>query len=104
GWLRGPALDDQLGYWRRQLSGAPHALDLPTDFARTAGQGTRGGMIEVALPAQLTDRLDRLCRSEDVTHFMVLFGLFQAVVGRLANQKDVVVGTPVAGRTHTELE
>src|SRR6185295_15541319 len=54
-WLAGPALERQLGYWRRQLSGAPPRLDLPTDRQRPAVQTFRVGQRSVRLSAALAD-------------------------------------------------
>ncbi len=43
-WLQGNVLEQQLTYWRQQLTGAPALLDLPTDRPRPAIQTYRGGL------------------------------------------------------------
>ncbi|MBY8854208.1 hypothetical protein K7G98_40620, partial [Saccharothrix sp. MB29] len=48
--------------------------------------------------------LEEVARAHGVTTFMVLLAAFAARLGRLAGQDDVVVGTPVAGRSHPDLE
>ncbi|HEX7239064.1 MAG TPA: amino acid adenylation domain-containing protein, partial [Longimicrobiaceae bacterium] len=55
--LSGDFLAEQVGYWKRALRGAPPLLELPTDRARAAGQGTLAGRHAFALPAGLTARL-----------------------------------------------
>jgi amino acid adenylation domain-containing protein/non-ribosomal peptide synthase protein (TIGR01720 family) len=103
-WLTDEVLDPQLSYWRRQLAGAPPVLELPADHARPAVQGFRGASHGFTLPHELTQALKGLSRREGVTLFMTLLAGFQALLARLSGQADVVVGTPVAGRTQLETE
>ena len=49
-WLQGTALELQLSFWRQQLSGAPTALELPTDRPRPSVLSHRGALLEVHLP------------------------------------------------------
>ncbi|HEY0019293.1 MAG TPA: amino acid adenylation domain-containing protein, partial [Longimicrobium sp.] len=102
--LRGEALDRQLGYWTQRLAGAPALLELPTDRPRPAVQSYRGAHEPVALSPALLHRLEALGRREGATLYMVLLGAFQVLLGRYAGSEDVVVGTPIAGRTRREVE
>jgi amino acid adenylation domain-containing protein len=102
--LQGPALDAQLGWWKEQLGGAPALLELPTDHPRPAVQSYRGAREAVALSPALTARLEALARAEGATLYMVLLGAFQLLLGRYAGADDVVVGSPIAGRTRRETE
>lgn len=103
-WLSPDALDRQIGYWRRRLDGAPAVLDLPSDRPRPAVASFAGGVLRFAAPRSLRSALERLANSEGVTLFMVLLAAFQAVLARWSGQNDIVVGSPVAGRTHRQLE
>ena len=102
--LRGEALDARLGWWKERLAGAPALLELPTDHPRPAVQSYRGGHEPVALSAGVVAGLEALARAEGASLFMVLLGAFQLLLGRYAATRDVVVGTPVAGRTRREVE
>ncbi|HEV2734414.1 MAG TPA: amino acid adenylation domain-containing protein, partial [Longimicrobiaceae bacterium] len=102
--LRGETLERELDFWRERLAGAPALLELPTDRSRTAARGRRGGRVELAVPAAVAAALHRLGRAEGSTPFMTLLAAFQLLLSRHAGQEDVVVGTPIAGRTHAELE
>ena len=104
GWLRGPALERQMAFWRRQLAGAPTRLELPTDRPRPAVQSFRGARLDVAFPAALGRDLAALARASGSSLFMVLLAGYQALLGRYANQDDVSVGTPIANRTRVEVE
>lgn len=101
--LTGEVLERQLDYWERTLAGVP-ALELATDRPRPAGWSGRGGAIEVDLPAELAAGLGELTRRFGVSRFMVLLAVTQIVLSRWSGQRDVAVGTPVAGRGQVELE
>ncbi|XYI03830.1 non-ribosomal peptide synthase/polyketide synthase [Sorangium sp. So ce1128] len=103
-WLSGDTLDRELAYWKQQLSGAPAALDLPTDRPRPPVQTYRGATCPVALSPELSSAVARLGRREGVTLFMTLLAAFQVLLHRYTGQHDVVVGSPIAGRTAAETE
>jgi amino acid adenylation domain-containing protein len=102
--LRGPVLARQLAYWKDRLTGAPALLELPTDRPRPAVQTYRGAQEAVELPAGLLERLEAVGRAEGATLYMVLLGAFQVLLGKYAGTEDVVVGSPIAGRTRGEVE
>jgi amino acid adenylation domain-containing protein len=102
--LEGEVLDRQLSYWRERLAGAPELLELPTDRPRPAVQTYRGASVPVGLSLKLLERLQALGRSEGATLYMTLLGAFQVLLGKYAGSEDVVVGSPIAGRTRKEIE
>ncbi|MCC7258912.1 MAG: amino acid adenylation domain-containing protein, partial [Gammaproteobacteria bacterium] len=102
--LVGASCARQLDFWREALAGAPPLLELPTDFPRPALQGFRGSRWTRILPRGLTAALRALGHGEQATLFMVLHAVFCLLLQRHVGSDDIVVGTPVAGRTRTELE
>ncbi|MFL6256241.1 MAG: amino acid adenylation domain-containing protein, partial [Pyrinomonadaceae bacterium] len=104
GWLRGEALERQLVYWRAQLGSGPAPLELPTDRPRPAVQSFRGATQTFTLPAPLAEKLTSLGRRERATLFMTLLAGFKALLHRYTGQEEIVVGTPIAGRSRKELE
>lgn len=103
-WKQGDALESQLTYWRKQLEGAPPALDLPTDRPRPAVPRADGASQWLTLPRELSIELGELSRGREATLFMTLLAAFKALLHRLSGQDDIVVGTPVAGRTQRNTE
>ncbi|HYH79590.1 MAG TPA: amino acid adenylation domain-containing protein, partial [Longimicrobium sp.] len=103
-WLRGDALERQLAYWRRRLADAPALLELPTDHPRPAVQSYGGAYERIDLPPALLERLRALGQGQGATLYMVLLAAFQLLLGRYAGADDVVVGSPIAGRTRAEFE
>ncbi|MGH3927610.1 MAG: condensation domain-containing protein, partial [Pseudonocardiaceae bacterium] len=101
--LTGSILDEQLSYWKQQLSGIC-PLELPTDRPRPAVRTSAGAVHEFAIPADITARLNELARSQHTTLFTTLVAACQALFARYAGQDDVAVGTVVSGRNRPELE
>ncbi len=104
GWLRGEMLERQIAWWKEQLAGAPPLLELPTDRPRSAVRNARGGRRLFALPAATSRGLRALSRREGATLFMTFLAAWQALLAKHGGTEDVVVGSPIAGRTHLELE
>ncbi|NUR62202.1 MAG: amino acid adenylation domain-containing protein, partial [Catenulispora sp.] len=102
-WLSGPVLQEQLEYWRKQLSGAP-VLELPTDRPRPAIRSSAGAVVPFEVSADIADRLRDLSRTCGTTMSMTLLAAFTALLSRYTGQDDVVVGTPVANRNRAETE
>ncbi|RKI42374.1 non-ribosomal peptide synthetase, partial [Corallococcus sp. AB049A] len=103
-WLQGETLEAQLGYWKEKLSGAPAALDLPTDRPRPPVQSHRGATVDMRVPARLSEALKALAQREGATPFMLLLAAWQVLLSRYSTQDDISVGTPIAGRTQAETE
>lgn len=103
-WFKGPELERQLSYWKKQLEGAPGVLCLAADHPRPAVQSYRGARRSMELSQDLTVGLKALSRKEGVTLFMTLLAAFQTLLYRYTGQEDVLVGSPIANRTRTEIE
>ncbi|MEP7010069.1 MAG: amino acid adenylation domain-containing protein [Acidobacteriota bacterium] len=97
-------LAEQIAFWRGRLAGLPPRLELPTDRPRPAAQSFRGASRNVEISADLARRLELLSRGEGATLFMTLMAGFQAVLALYGGQRDLAVGTPVAGRNRLETE
>jgi amino acid adenylation domain-containing protein len=103
-WLAGDELQAQQAYWQRTLRGAPALSELPLDRARPTVQDYDGQSLDVRFDARLSAQIKALARRHGTTVFNVMLAAWAALVGRLAGQDDVVIGTPVANRTRTEVE
>jgi amino acid adenylation domain-containing protein len=107
-YVQGAVLESQLAYWKKQLgpegAPAPAGLNLPTDRPRPAQRTTNGAIHAFALPPALAQALARLSQQEGATLFMTLLAAFKTLLQRYSGQDDIIVGTPVAGRTRAETE
>ncbi|HZT34539.1 MAG TPA: condensation domain-containing protein, partial [Nitrososphaera sp.] len=103
-WLSGDILEEQLQFWQKNLAGILPILELPKDHARPAVQSFRGAVLPFAFPQALSANLRVLANREGATLYMVLVAVFQLLLSRYSNQEDVVVGSPIAGRRHPQVE
>jgi len=90
----------RLQFWRDTLRQPLPILELPTAHARPKMAPTRGGIASVQLPADLIEPLTAIGRQGGATLFMVLLAGYATLLSRIAGQTDVVIGTPIANRTH----
>ncbi len=102
--LQGELADRQLSYWKDKLGKGLPVLNLPTDRPRPPVQTFRGASHRLALSRELSDAVSRLARKEGVTVAMVLLAAYQALLSRYTGQEDIVVGSPIANRTRSEIE
>jgi len=103
-WMRGQAFKSQLAYWRRQLANAPSIVAFPTDKPRPAALSQRGAREYLTFPTQLYERLKELSRAEGVTLYVTLLAAYMTLLHRYTRLEDVVVGSPIAGRSRIETE
>ena len=102
-YLQGEIRQNQLNYWQKQLAAAPALLHLPTDYPRPLQQSFQGDRIKCILSPELSQGLNKLSREKGVTLFMTLLTAFQTLLYRYTGQTDILVGTPIANRTRSEL-
>lgn len=96
---RARAMED---YWIQKLPQDMPVLDLPLDKPRPAVQTHNGASEFFQLDAELTQRVHQLAQQQGVTVFMVLLSAYYALLHRYSGQDDIIVGSPVIGRTEPE--
>jgi amino acid adenylation domain-containing protein len=101
---RKQALERQKQFWLEEFAEPPEALVLPYDFPRPVMQSFEGEKIGFRLAKEETLRLKQLARKLDTTLFSMLISIFYLLMAKLSGQEDIVVGTPVIGRRHDDLE
>ncbi|MCU0289644.1 MAG: condensation domain-containing protein, partial [Acidobacteria bacterium] len=98
-------LTKQERFWLNEFrAGDIPELDLPTDFPRPSRQSYEGGHLSFILPENLGRKLNRLAREAGVTLYMVLLAAYSILLSRYSRREDIVVGSPVTGRRHADLQ
>jgi amino acid adenylation domain-containing protein len=103
-WLQGDVLQQQVNYWKQQLANAPALLELPTDHPRPPVQRFQGANLPLSLSPELTAQLKSLSQQTGSTLFMTLLSAFATLLSRYSGQSDIVIGSPIANRTHRQTE
>jgi len=103
-WMLKRDLSEQKEYWLGQYEDEVPVLELPIDYSRPTIQSFAGATLVKKLNKHLKDQVKRLSERTGSTEYMVLLAMFMMLLGKYSNQEDVVVGTPISGRTHKDTE
>ncbi|MDJ0658849.1 MAG: amino acid adenylation domain-containing protein [Crocosphaera sp.] len=101
--LQGEALAPQLDYWKQQL-GDTTPITLPIDKPYPPTQTFNGAYESFVIPFDVTQQLKALAKQQDATLFMTLLGVFFVLLYRYTQQEDICIGSPIANRSHPEIE
>ncbi len=102
--LKSDILKKQEEYWLNQFSGKVPVLNMPTDYPRPRIQSFKGAITSFYFDQELTRRLNRLIRETGTTLFMMLLALYNILLSKYTRQEDIIIGLPIAGRNHRDLE
>jgi acyl carrier protein len=97
-------IKQQETYWLEQFADGAPTLNLPTDFERPALQDFDGDFVNIVIEDECCNRLRTLAKETDTTMFMVILALFTILLSKYSGQEDIVVGTPISGRPHADLQ
>ncbi|PCH93847.1 MAG: hypothetical protein COB85_06335 [Bacteroidetes bacterium] len=90
-------------YWLHKFKGEIPVIELPTDHPRPPVQTFAGSLYKFSIGKEETKRLKLLSQQHSVTLFMSLLALVKILLYRYTGQKDIIVGSPIAGREHVDL-
>ena len=91
-------------YWLEKLGGEIPVLQIPLDHPRPPSRTYRGKTLTFPWPSSDAEALARFNRDRSASPFITLLALLKVFLYRVAEQEDIVVGTPVAGRLHPDWE
>ncbi|PZD92998.1 hypothetical protein DNH61_25420 [Paenibacillus sambharensis] len=98
------AQQEHEAYWLNELSGELPVLDLVTDYPRPAARSFEGGHVRFRMNAELTASLRSMADASGTTLYTVMLAAFSVLLSKYTAQEDILIGSPVAGRTHPDLE
>ncbi|MBT6277027.1 MAG: amino acid adenylation domain-containing protein, partial [Chromatiales bacterium] len=91
-------------YWLTRLAGELPVLDLAAGRPRPEPRSFAGGHVSLTFDETEHAGLLELSRHGEATPFMVLVALVKVLLYRYTGEKDIIVGSPVAGREREEFE
>jgi non-ribosomal peptide synthetase component F len=86
------------------FSGNIPVLSVPTDYTRTASVSFKGERVAFETGNDLAHELNRIARESGTTLYMVLLAGYNVLLHKYSGQSDIVIGSPIAGRPHADLE
>jgi len=98
------SIREQESYWLNIFADGVPVFNLPTDFPRPLTQSFAGCTVEFQLTREETRALKVLAKETGATLYMSTLSVFAILLSKLSGQEDIVVGAPVMGRRHTDLE
>ncbi len=107
-WMSSPGirevLERQEAFWLKRFRGSVPGPRMPYDYERPAIKRYEGGSLTFEIDVALTARLNRLAKETETTMFMVLLAAYYILLWNYTGQEDIVVGSPITGRSHVDLQ
>ncbi|WP_432774041.1 non-ribosomal peptide synthase/polyketide synthase [Brevibacillus gelatini] len=107
-WQAGMAQSErfrkQEDFWTQTFAGEIPLLNLPTDYSRPSVQSFDGDVVAMGTGRELLEQLQKLAADTGTTLFMVLLAAYHVLLSKYAGQEEIVIGTPIAGRSHADVE
>ena len=101
---REQGLPKQREYWRKEFEREIPVLDMPTDYRRPAIQSFEGNCLNFEMGSEIASSIKSLALETGATLYMVLLAIYSIFLAKISTREDIVIGTPVAGRRHADLE
>ncbi|WP_291286623.1 non-ribosomal peptide synthetase [Flavobacterium sp.] len=102
--LENGAFEPHKQYWLQTLSGDRALLDLPTQKARPKVKTNNGQTLRTLISDTDTAKFAAYCKANNGTLFTGVLAVWNILFYRYTNQKDILIGAPIAGRDHVDLE
>lgn len=101
--LSGALLESHKSYWLQQFAGELPLLNLPADHPRPHVKTYNGATLGRMIEADTLQALKGMVQSQGGTVFMGLLATLNVLLYRYSGQEDIIIGSPIAGRPHTDL-
>ncbi|WP_022851250.1 non-ribosomal peptide synthetase [Limisalsivibrio acetivorans] len=91
-------------YWLERFSGDIPELELPADFPRPEVMGFKGRSIHRIFESVSWKELEERAARLGATPYTLLLTAVYGLLYRYTGSRDTVIGTPVSGRLHPDVE
>ncbi|WMJ80655.1 amino acid adenylation domain-containing protein [Clostridium sp. MB40-C1] len=103
-WMRKRSFDSEKSYWLSQFEEEVPVIDLPYDYKRPLEKSYKGAITSIELQKEIKSGIKELCNITGATEYMIFLSAFMVVLNKYTRQEDIVVGTPISGRTNKDME
>jgi hypothetical protein len=94
----------QEAYWLNQFSNRLPELQMPTDYQRPMVQTFAGDHLRFTLEEKLWQQLVEFAKETGTTLYVILLTAFFVLLHKYTKQEDIVIGSPITGRRHVDLQ
>lgn len=91
-------------YWLEQFKDGVPVLNMPTDYTRPEILDLKGSKISFTIDSNVTKKIKRLLAKEETTLYTLMLSVYNILLGKYTGQEDVVIGSPITGRPHADLQ
>ncbi|WP_298511894.1 non-ribosomal peptide synthetase [uncultured Kordia sp.] len=91
-------------YWLNELKGELPLIDLPSEKVRPSIKTYNGNSLQLVFNTEEAARLNEFSKKYQGSLFSTLLSVFHILIHRYSGQKDQIIGVPIAGRSHADLE
>jgi hypothetical protein len=102
--LSGWRYESHRKYWLSQFSDGVPVLEFPRDYARAKQKTFNGKLIEFRLTDQISSKITSYCHETNLTSHALMLGVVNMLLFFSTRQSRFIIGLPLAGRDHPELE
>lgn len=96
--------EKQQKFWMKLYENGIPTLELPIDLPRPALLNTKGKRVKFELNETTSNVLKQLATSNVTTLHMLMFSMYKWLLAKMTGQTEIVIGIPVSGRTHADLQ
>jgi tyrocidine synthetase III len=107
-WQNSPqhqsVIKEQEKYWLRTFAGPLPLLNLPLDHPRPQKPSFAGDTVTFKIGKEQTQQLNKIAVKEGATLYILLLAVYNILLAKLCNQEEIIIGTPIAARSHSDLQ
>lgn len=103
-WLQSSEALSQKEFWKMQFEEETQLLNMPVDFTRPPVKSYEGALYRFTIPDTVAGAINTMSQSAGATPFMIMLAAFNILLAKYSGQDDIVIGTAVAGRSHTDVQ
>lgn len=96
--------EENESYWLKVFEEEPVTLELRTDFTRPKQQSFEGSQIYELIDISVHNKIISKCKELGITPFVYYMACFSILLSKYSGNEDIVVGTPVSGRSSRYLD
>lgn len=103
-WVQNRDYGKAKAYWGNLFKQGVKVLNLPLDFTRSAQPSFAGGRVIDIIDGDLMEQMEAKIKKAGLTDYMFLLSAFFILLSKYSRQEEIVIGTPVFGRSNSDME